>query len=61
MDTRDVIARLESEIATLRQENRRVRACVLAVALLAVAPWLMAAGQLPRGRPRTRSRQTASR
>ena len=47
MDTRDVIARLESEIATLRQENRRVRACVLAVALLAVAPWLMAAGQAP--------------
>ena|SRR5438128_1124586 len=43
MDTRDVIARLEKEIAGLRQQNQRVRAYVLAVALIAVAPWLMAA------------------
>jgi len=43
METRDVIARLEEDLARLRQQNQRVRAYVIAVALVAVAPWLMAA------------------
>jgi hypothetical protein len=48
METREVIARLEGDIANLRQQNRRVRAYVLAVALIAIAPWMMAAaGQAP--------------
>jgi hypothetical protein len=48
METREVIARLEGDIANLRQQNRRVRACVLAVALIAIAPWMIAAaGQAP--------------
>jgi hypothetical protein len=48
MDTRDVIDRLEHELGDLRRENRRVRGCVVAVALLAAAPWLIAAaGQAP--------------
>jgi hypothetical protein len=48
MQTRDVIARFEHEIAGLRQENQRVRAYLLVVAMLAVAPWLMAsASQVP--------------
>ena len=48
METRDVIARLEEDIARLRQQNQRVRAYVIAVTLVAIAPWLMAAaGQAP--------------
>ena len=48
METRDVIARLEEDIARLRQQNQRVRVYMLAVALVAIAPWLMAAaGQAP--------------
>ena len=48
METRDVMARLEEDIARLRQQNQRVRVCLLAVALVAIAPWLMAAaGQAP--------------
>jgi hypothetical protein len=48
METRDVIARLEEDIAGLRRQNRRIRAYVLAGALVAVAPWMMAAtGQAP--------------
>jgi len=48
METRDVIARLEEDIAGLRQQNQRVRAYVIAVTLVAIAPWLMAAaGQAP--------------
>ena len=43
MDTPDVIARLEADIASLRQQNRRIRAVVVLVALIAVAPWLIAA------------------
>ena len=50
METRDVIARLEEDIARLRQQNQRVRAYVIAVALVAIAPWLMAAtSQAPAG------------
>lgn len=48
METRDVMARLEEDIARLRQQNQRVRVYMLAVALVAIAPWLMAAaGQAP--------------
>ena len=42
MDTRDVIARLEADVASLREQNRRVRASLFAVALLAAVPWLLA-------------------
>ena len=51
METRDVIARLEEDIARLRRQNRRVRGYVLAVALIAVAPWLMAATSQAPARP----------
>jgi hypothetical protein len=48
MEMRDVMARLEDDIARLRQQNKRVRLYLLAVALVAIAPWLMAAaGQAP--------------
>jgi hypothetical protein len=48
METRDVIARLEEDIAGLRRQNQRVRAYVIAMTLVAIAPWLMAAaGQAP--------------
>jgi hypothetical protein len=43
MDTREVIVRLEADIATLRRQNERVRACLCAVAVVAVVPWLIAA------------------
>ena len=48
MDARDVIARLEADIAGLRQQNRRIRAVVVLVALIALAPWLLAASQAGR-------------
>ena len=51
MDTREVIARLEADVAALRQENRRVRALVLLVALIALAPWVMAAGRQTAAKP----------
>lgn len=43
MDTLDLIARLEADIASLRRHNRRVRASLVGVALIALAPWLIAA------------------
>ena len=43
MDTRDVIVRLEEDIAMLRRQNKRVRAYLFGVAMVAVAPWLVAA------------------
>ncbi len=43
MDTPDVVARLEADIASLRQQNRRTRAVLVLVALIALAPWLLAA------------------
>ena len=43
MDTLDLVARLEADIATLRRQNRRIRASLVGVALIALAPWLVAA------------------
>jgi hypothetical protein len=43
MDTRDVIARLERDIASLRRQNQRARVSLVAVALVALTPWLIAA------------------
>jgi hypothetical protein len=51
MDTRDVVARLEEEIAGLRQQNKRVRASIIAVALVAIVPWLIAAASQAPARP----------
>jgi len=51
MDTRDVVARLEEDIARLRRQNRQVRAYVIAVTLVALAPWLMAAASQAPARP----------
>jgi len=51
MDTRDVVARLEEDIARLRRQNRQVRAYVIAVTLVAIAPWLMAAASQAPARP----------
>jgi hypothetical protein len=51
MDTRDVIARLEADIASLRQQNQRVRALLLLVALIALVPWVMAAGSQSAAKP----------
>ena len=42
MDPRDVIARLESEVARLEGQNRRVRLSIVAVGALAALPWLLA-------------------
>ena len=51
MGTRDVIARLEADIAALRRQNDRVRALVLLVALIALAPWVMAAAGQSAAKP----------
>jgi len=51
METRDVIARLEEDIARLRRQNHQVRAYVIAVTLVAIAPWLMAAASQAPARP----------
>ena len=51
MDTRDVVARLEEDIARLRRQNHQVRAYVIAVTLVAIAPWLMAAASQAPARP----------
>jgi len=51
METRDVVARLEEDIARLRRQNHQVRAYVIAVTLVAIAPWLMAAASQAPARP----------
>jgi hypothetical protein len=61
MATRNVIAQLEEEIATLRQQNRRIRACVAAVAAIVVAPWLIAATSQAPARPAVNSTLTGDR
>jgi hypothetical protein len=43
MDSPDLIVRLEADIASLRQQNQRVRVSLFGVALIAVIPWLLAA------------------
>jgi len=61
METRDVIARLEEDIARLRQQNQRVRAYVIAVTLVAIAPWLIAATRQAPARPAGNNTLTADR
>jgi hypothetical protein len=51
MDTRERIARLETDIASLRRQNQRVRELVLLLALLALAPWVLAAGSQSAAKP----------
>jgi len=61
METRDIIARLEEDIARLRQQNRRVRAYMIAVTLVAIAPWLIAAASQAPARPAGNNTLTADR
>ena len=51
MDTPDVIARLEADIASLRRQNQHIRGIVLLVALIALAPWIIAAGSQTAAKP----------
>jgi hypothetical protein len=51
MDAPDVIARLEADIASLRRQNQRIRGIVLLVALVALAPWVIAAGSQTAAKP----------
>jgi hypothetical protein len=61
MDTRIIVARLEEEIAALRQQNKRVRACLAALAAIVVAPWLIAATSQAPAKPAANTTLTGDR